>query len=103
MIDDVRDAGRPVAAVERAIALMDVLADGDGPTRRQRARPALGATRARCRACSGRSQRPAWSSARAASGRYRLGLRAAHWGNAAVAGRDVRELARPLLAELAAI
>ena len=30
MIDGVRDAGRPVAAVERAIALLDVLADGAG-------------------------------------------------------------------------
>ena len=31
MIDDVSEGGRPVAAVERAIAVLDVLADGAGP------------------------------------------------------------------------
>ena len=98
------EAGRPVAAVERAIALLDVLADGSGPRGVNDLARALGAhastvsrllgTLAECRSSS---------SAMPPRGAIGSGLRVAHWGSAAVAGRDLRELARPLLTELAAL
>ncbi len=103
MIDDVRDAGRPVAAVERAISLMDVLADGTGPRGVNDLARALGAHASTISRLLGTLADAGLVERDAASGRYRLGLRVAHWGSAAVAGRDLRELARPLLAELAAI
>ena len=43
MIGGVSDAGRPVAAVERAIALLDLLADGGGPRGVNELARALGA------------------------------------------------------------
>jgi DNA-binding IclR family transcriptional regulator len=101
MIDGVRDAGRPVAAVERAIALMDALADGSGPRGVNELARALGAHASTVSRLLGTLAEAGLVERDAASGRYRLGLRVAHWGSAAVAGRDLRELARPLLAELA--
>jgi DNA-binding IclR family transcriptional regulator len=101
MIDGVRDAGRPVAAVERAIALMDALADGSGPRGVNELARALGAHASTVSRLLGTRAEAGLVERDAASGRYRLGLRVAHWGSAAVAGRDLRELARPLLAELA--
>ena len=103
MIDGVRDAGRPVAAVERAIALMDVLADGGGPRGVNDLARALGAHASTVSRLLGTLSEAGLVERDAASGRYRLGLRVAHWGSAAVAGRDLRELARPLLTELAAL
>jgi DNA-binding IclR family transcriptional regulator len=103
MIDGVRDAGRPIAAVERAIALLDVLADGGGPRGVNELARALGAHASTVSRLLGTLAAAGLVERETASGRYRLGLRAALWGNAAVAGRDLRELARPLLGELAAI
>ena len=103
MIDGVSDAGRPVAAVERAIALMDVLADGGGPRGVNELARALGAHASTVSRLLGTLAEAGLVERDAASGRYRLGLRVAHWGSAAVAGRDLRELARPLLTELAAL
>jgi DNA-binding IclR family transcriptional regulator len=104
MIGVVREAGRPVAAVERAIALLDVLADGGGPrgvNDLARALDVHASTVSRLLgtlAASGLVERESYG-----SGRYRLGLRLAYWGSEAIAGRDLRELARPLLAELASL
>lgn len=103
MIDGVRDAGRPVAAVERAIALMDVLADGAGPRGVNELGRALGVHASTVSRLLGTLAEAGLVERDPASGRYRLGLRVAHWGNAAVAGRDLRDLARPLLTELSAI
>jgi DNA-binding IclR family transcriptional regulator len=103
MIDGVRDTGRPVAAVERAIALLDVLADGGGPRGVNELARTLGVHASTVSRLLGTLAAAGLVEREAASGRYRLGLRAALWGNAAVAGRDLRELARPLLAELAEI
>jgi DNA-binding IclR family transcriptional regulator len=100
MIDGVRDAGRPVAAVERAIALMDALADGGGPRGVNELARVLGAHASTVSRLLGTLAEAGLVERDGASGRYRLGLRVAHWGSAAVAGRDLRELARPLLAEL---
>jgi DNA-binding IclR family transcriptional regulator len=97
----VRDAGRPVAAVERAIALLDVLADGAGPRGVNELARALGVHASTVSRLLGTLAESGLVEREAGSGRYRLGLRLARWGSAAVAGRDLRELARPLLAELA--
>jgi DNA-binding IclR family transcriptional regulator len=101
MIEPVRDAGRPVAAVERAIALLDVLADGAGPRGVNELARDLGAHASTISRLLGTLAASGLVEREPGSGRYRLGLRLAHWGSAAVAGRDLRELARPLLAELA--
>lgn len=103
MIDGVRDAGRPVAAVERAIALMDALADGAGARGVNELARALGAHPSTVSRLLGTLAEAGLVERDPASGRYRLGLRVAHWGSAAVAGRDLRDLARPLLVELAAL
>jgi DNA-binding IclR family transcriptional regulator len=103
MIGGVSDAGRPVASVERAIALMDLLADGSGPRGVNDLARVLGAHASTVSRLLGTLAEAGLVERDAASGRYRLGLRVAHWGSAAVAGRDLRELARPLLTELASI
>jgi DNA-binding IclR family transcriptional regulator len=101
MSEPVRDAGRPVAAVERAIALLDVLADGTGPRGVNELARAVGAHASTVSRLLGTLAESELVEREPGSGRYRLGLRLAYWGNAAVAGRDLRELARPLLVELA--
>jgi DNA-binding IclR family transcriptional regulator len=101
MIEPVRDAGRPVAAVERAIALLDELADGAGPRGVNELARAVGAHASTVSRLLGTLAEAGLVERDPGSGRYRLGLRLAHWGSAAVAGRDLRELARPLLVELA--
>jgi DNA-binding IclR family transcriptional regulator len=102
MIDGVQEAGRPVAAVERAVALLDVLADGSGPRGVNELARALGVNASTASRLLGTLARSGLVERDPGSGRYRLGLRLAYWGSAAVAGRDLRELARPLLTELAA-
>jgi DNA-binding IclR family transcriptional regulator len=100
MIDDVRDGGRPVAAVERAIALLDVLADGAGSRGVNELARALGAHPSTVSRLLGTLAEAGLVERESGSGHYRLGLRLAYWGSAAIAGRDLRELAHPLLAEL---
>ena len=103
MIDDVSDGGRPVAAVERAIAVLDVLADGAGPRGVNELARALGAHPSTVSRLLGTLAEAGLVEREAGSGHYRLGLRLAYWGSAAIAGRDLRELARPLLAELSGL
>lgn len=88
---------RHVAAVERAIAVLDALADGSNElgtneiARRTRINPStvsrLLATLARAGLVEHVSE----------SGRYRLGLRLLQLGNAVLARLDLREVARPHL------
>ena len=93
-------ATRHVAAVERAIAVLDVLADGELGTNEVGRRTGLNASTA--------SRQLATLAAAGLvahieeTGRYRLGPRLVELGNAALAGLDVRELARPHLRALAA-
>ena len=100
MIDDVSEGGRPVAAVARAIAVLDVLADGAGPRGVNELARALAAHPSTVSRLLGTLAEAGLVEREAGSGHYRLGLRLAYWGSAAIAGRDLRELARPLLAEL---
>ena len=93
-------ATRHVAAVERAVAVLDVLAAaGELGTNEVARRTGLNASTA--------SRQLATLAAAGlvahveGSGRYRLGPRLVALGNAALAGLDVRELARPHLRALA--
>ena len=90
---------RRIGAAERAIALLDTLADaGELGTneiaRRTGMTPSTVSRQLGTLAASGLVERVA------ANGRYRLGLRIVHLANALLARLDVREVARPHLAAL---
>src|SRR6266566_4710655 len=95
-------AVRRVAAVERALAVLDALSDGS---------PELGtneiARRTGINASTVSRLLATLANARlvehiAATGRYRLGVRLLQLGNAVLARLDLREVARPYLHELVA-
>ncbi len=93
---------RLVAAVERAIAVLDVLAEapGDIGTNEIARRAGINASSvSRLLATLTRSE---LVHRVPQSGRYRLGLRLVELGNAALARVDLREIARPHLTELVA-
>ena len=87
-------ASRPVAAVGRAVAVLEALADADGDlgtneiARRTGINPS---TVSRLLATLGGAGLVAHS---AETGRYRLGLRMLHYGNAVLSRLDLREIAR---------
>ena len=90
---------RRIGAAERAIALLDTLAEaGELGTneiaRRTGMTPSTVSRQLGTLAASGLVERVA------ANGRYRLGLRIVHLANALLARLDVREVARPHLAAL---
>ncbi len=90
---------RRIGASERAIALLDILAEsGELGTnelaRRTGMTPSTVSRQLGTLAASGLVERVA------ANGRYRLGLRIVHLANALLARLDVREVARPHLAAL---
>jgi DNA-binding IclR family transcriptional regulator len=90
---------RRIGAAERAIAVLDTLADaGELGTneiaRRTGMTPSTVSRQLGTLAASGLVERVA------ASGRYRLGLRIVHLANALLARLDVREVARPHLVAL---
>jgi DNA-binding IclR family transcriptional regulator len=93
-----KPAVRHVAAVERAIGVLDALADGELGTNEIARRTGLTASTV--------SRQLATLAAGglvdhvADTGRYRLGLRLVELGNAALGRLDLRELARPRLHEL---
>ena len=95
-------AVRRVAAAERALAVLDALASGEGElgTNELARRCGLNASTVSSLlatlASSGLVEHVA------ASGRYRLGLRLVQLGNAVLARLDLREVARPHLEALAA-
>jgi DNA-binding IclR family transcriptional regulator len=90
---------RRIGAAERAIAVLDTLADADELGTNEIARrtgmtPSTVSRQLGTLAASGLVERVA------ASGRYRLGLRIVHLANALLARLDVREVARPHLVAL---
>jgi DNA-binding IclR family transcriptional regulator len=93
-------ATRHVAAVERAVAVLDALVDGELGTNEVARRTGLNASTA--------SRQLATLTAAGLvthveeTGRYRLGHRLVELGFAALAGLDLRQLARPHLRALAA-
>lgn len=95
-----RPATRRVAAVERAAAVLDALADGgelgtNELARRTSLHPSSVSRLLATLAASGLVEHVA------ATGRYRLGLRLVELGNAVLARLDLREIARPHLRALA--
>ena len=95
-------AVRHVAAVERAFAVLDALADGNHElgtneiARRTGINPSTVSRLLATLAGAGFVEHVA------ESGRYRLGLRLVHLGNAVLARLDLRDVARPHLQELVA-
>jgi DNA-binding IclR family transcriptional regulator len=96
-----KPAIRHVAAVERALVVLDAVADaGDVGTNELARRTGINASTV--------SRLLATLASRGLvrhveeTGRYRLGARLVQLGGAALAGLDLRELARPVLAALAA-
>ncbi len=91
---------RHVAAVERALSVLDTLADGSEElgtneiARRTGINPSTASRLLATLAGAGLVERVA------ESGRYRLGLRLVHLGNAVLARLDLREVARPHLQAL---
>jgi len=96
-----KPAVRKVAAVERALAVLDAVAAADDVGTNELARrtginPSTVSRLLATLVGSGYVRHVE------ETGRYRLGPRLVQLGNAALAGLDLRELARPVLAELAA-
>jgi DNA-binding IclR family transcriptional regulator len=95
-----KPATRRVAAVERAVAVLDALAGGEREqgtnelARRTGLHPSSVSRLLATLAESGLVEHVA------STGRYRLGLRLVQLGNAAIAGLDLREVARPHLRAL---
>jgi DNA-binding IclR family transcriptional regulator len=90
---------RRIGAAERAIAVLDTLAEGgelgtNEIARRTSMTPSTASRQLGTLAASGLVERVP------ASGRYRLGLRIVHLANALLARLDVREVARPHLTAL---
>jgi IclR family acetate operon transcriptional repressor len=97
-----RPAVRHVAAVERALAVLDAVAEADDiGTNELSRRTGINASTV--------SRLLATLASRGLvrhveeTGRYRLGPRLVQLGNVALAGLDLRELARPVLTDLAAV
>jgi IclR family acetate operon transcriptional repressor len=96
-----RPASRTVAAVERAVAVLDALANGTGElgtnelARRTGLHPSSVSRLLATLAAAGLVEHVA------ETGRYRLGMRLLHLGNAVLARLDLREVARPHLHALA--
>ena len=90
---------RRIGAAERAIAVLDTLADGgelgtNEVARRTGMTPSTVSRQLGTLAASGLVERVA------TSGRYRLGIRLVHLGNAVLARLDIRDVARPHLISL---
>lgn len=94
---------RHVAAVQRAVAVLDSLADGTpelGTNEIARRTGINASTVSRLLATLAEAGLVEHD---AESGRYRLGLRLLHLGNAVLARLDLREIARPHLTDLARV
>jgi DNA-binding IclR family transcriptional regulator len=95
-----KPAVRHVAAVERALEVLEALADAGGElgtnelARRTRVNPSTASRLLATLSAGGYVDHVE------DSGRYRLGLRLLQLGNVVLAGLDVREVARPHLEEL---
>ena len=93
--------GRPVAAVERALEVLDVLASSPEGLSVSEVARRIGVNASSASRLLGTLERGDVVQ-REASGRYRLGLHLVALADGVLARLDVRELARPLLRRLAA-
>jgi DNA-binding IclR family transcriptional regulator len=97
-----KPASRPVAAVERALAVLDTLADGARDLGTNEIARRVGVTPSTASRLLATLVRGGYVEHVENSGRYRLGVRLVHLGNAVVARLDLREVARPHLRALVA-
>lgn len=96
-----QNAGRPVAAVERAVAVLEALADAEvdlGTNEIARRTGINPSSVSRLLATLSRSEMVAQ---RPETGRYQLGLRMVRFGTAVLSRLDLRDVARPFLQALA--
>lgn len=91
---------RLIAAVERAIAVLDVLADGPGDLGTNEIARRTGINASTVSRLLATLAKDGLVHRVPSSGRYRLGLRLVHLGNAALARVDLRESVRPHLVAL---
>jgi IclR family acetate operon transcriptional repressor len=96
-------AGRPLATVARAIALLETLAEAREPLGTVELARRTGVNASTVSRLLGTLLAAGLVERDAASGRFGLGLRLVQLGNAALARLDLRALARPLLVELARV
>jgi DNA-binding IclR family transcriptional regulator len=95
-----KPATRHVAAVERAVAVLDALADGGGELGTNEAARRTGLNASTVSRLLATLSAGGLVEHDLESGRYRLGIRLVQLGNAAVERLDLRELARPQLVAL---
>jgi len=95
-------AVRRVAAVERALAVLDALADGQAELGTNEIARRTGINASTVSRLLATLTSAGFVEHVAASGRYRLGLRLLELGNAVLGRLDLREIARPHLRALAA-
>jgi DNA-binding IclR family transcriptional regulator len=94
-------AVRHVAAVERALAVLDALANGQGELGTNEIARRTGINASTVSRLLATLASGGFVEHDASSGRYRLGLRLLELGNAVLSGLDLREIARPHLQALA--
>lgn len=92
--------GRPVAAVERALAVLDLLAESDEPQGVNAIARALGVSASSASRLLGTLAAHDLVERMPDTGRYRLGVRLLQLGTHVLARLDVRSIARPLLERL---
>lgn len=92
--------GRPVAAVERALAVLDLLAESDEPQGVNAIARALGVSASSASRLLGTLAAHDLVERMPETGRYRLGVRLLQLGTHVLARLDVRAIARPLLERL---
>jgi IclR family acetate operon transcriptional repressor len=95
-----KPAVRRVAAVERAIAILEALAAADGELGTNELARRTGVNASTVSRLLATLAANGYVTHMEESGRYRLGLRLVQLGNLVVAGLDLREAARPHLEEL---
>lgn len=88
---------RLIAAVERAVDVLDVLADGPGDLGTNEISRRTGINASTVSRLLATLAKDGLVQRIPATGRYRLGLRLIRFGNAALAGVDLRDTARPHL------
>ncbi|HEX7298193.1 MAG TPA: IclR family transcriptional regulator [Solirubrobacteraceae bacterium] len=97
-----REEGRTLASVDRALALLDVLAELPAGARVGELAQRTGINQSTVSRLLGTLMGRGFVDRDDATARYRLGLRLVAYADAVLAGRDVRTIARPHLERLAA-
>jgi DNA-binding IclR family transcriptional regulator len=98
----IREEGRTLASVDRALALLDALAELPGGARVGELAQRMGINQSTVSRLLGTLMARGFVDRDEATARYRLGLRLVAYADAVLAGLDVRAIARPQLEHLVA-